>query len=103
MSLEDLEIVMFQQLHQTKGSMDMQAAEIPLAGFEGYCHQCKQQGHKADACPNWNPLANGERTANSGEKGGRGGCGDRGRTRFLGNCQNCSMQGHMEQNCWLKL
>jgi hypothetical protein len=23
--------------------------EIMLAGFEGYCYQCKQQGHKADA------------------------------------------------------
>jgi hypothetical protein len=22
--------------------------------FEGYCYQCKQQGHKADACQNQN-------------------------------------------------
>jgi hypothetical protein len=41
MSLEDLEIVMYQQRRQSKGFYDKQAMEITLAGFEGYCYQCK--------------------------------------------------------------
>jgi hypothetical protein len=24
---------------------------MALAVFEGYCYQCEEQGHKADACP----------------------------------------------------
>jgi hypothetical protein len=81
MSLEDLEIVMHQQWRQTKGLIDKQATEITLAGLEGYCYQCKQQGHKADVCPNRKPSSrtNGGRTANSGGK-----------------------QCHMERKCWLK-
>jgi hypothetical protein len=53
MTLDDLEIMMYQPWHQSKGSIDERTTiEITVAGFEGYCYQCKQQGHKADACPN---------------------------------------------------
>jgi hypothetical protein len=52
MTLTDLETVMYQLWRQSKGSIDQHTTEITLAGFEGYCYQCKEQGHKADACPN---------------------------------------------------
>jgi hypothetical protein len=52
MTLTDLKTVMYQLWRQSKGSIDQHTTEITLAGFEGYCYQCKEQGHKADACPN---------------------------------------------------
>jgi hypothetical protein len=74
MTLKDLEAVMYhQQWCQMNGSTEEQGNEMALAEFEGYCYQCEQQGHKADACPN---------------------------RKFY--CQNCGKQGHIEQNGWLK-
>jgi hypothetical protein len=52
MCLHDLEIVMYQLWRQSKGLIDQHTTEITLAAFEGHCYQYKQQGHKADACPN---------------------------------------------------
>jgi hypothetical protein len=51
-SLTDLEIAMYQLWYQSKGLIDKHTTKITLAGFEGYCYQRKQQGHKADACLN---------------------------------------------------
>jgi hypothetical protein len=52
MTLVDLEIVMYQLWHQSKGLIDKHTTKISLAGFEGYCYQCKQKVHKTDACLN---------------------------------------------------
>jgi hypothetical protein len=77
MSLTDLEIVMYQLWRQSKGSTDQHTTDIMLAGFEGCCYKCKQQGHKADACPNRNKTTtdNNEDMEQSG-------------ARFQGNCRN---------------
>jgi hypothetical protein len=78
MSLTDFEIVMYQLWRQSKGSIDQYTTDITLAGFEGYCYQCKQQGHKADACPNGSnskSSSSGGRTSNSAGQGRRGGRG----------------------------
>jgi hypothetical protein len=74
MSLQDLEIVMYQLWCQSKGLIDQ---HITLAAFEGYCYKCKQQGHKADACPT--PGAkkkDGAKASNSTGRSGRGGRGN---------------------------
>jgi hypothetical protein len=55
------------------GPTEEQDNEMTLAAFEGYCYQCEQQGHKADACLN---------------------------RKFY--FQLCVKQGHIEQNGWLK-
>jgi hypothetical protein len=89
MSLHDLEIVMYQLWRQSKGSIDQNATEITLAVFEGYCYQCKQQGHKADGCPHRNKVTN-DNTEDT----------ERSEARFQGNCRNCGKQGHKERNCW---
>jgi hypothetical protein len=71
-----------------------------------YCYQCKQQGHKADACPNRSnskPSSNRGRSSNSTGRGGRGGSGSgQGGTPFQGTCRNCGKQGHTESSCWQK-
>jgi hypothetical protein len=102
MSLHDLEIVMNQLWRQSKGSIDQHTTEITLAAFEGHCYQCKQIGHKADACPNRDAKKNDGAKASTG-RGGRGGRGNGHEgTRFQGICQNCGKQGHKESNCWQK-
>jgi hypothetical protein len=99
MSLHDLEIVMYQLWHQSKGSIDQHTSEINLAAFEGHCYQCKQIGHKADACHNRGAKKNDGAKAFTG-RGGRGGRGNgRKGARFQGTCQNCGKQGHKESNC----
>jgi hypothetical protein len=50
--LDDLEALMYQMWRQSSKLFDKEVPEINLCGFEGYCYHCKQQGHKADACPN---------------------------------------------------
>jgi hypothetical protein len=51
MCLHDLKIVMYQLWRQLEGLIEQHTTEITLAAFEGHCYLCKQQGHKADACP----------------------------------------------------
>jgi hypothetical protein len=92
MTLTNLEIVMYQLWRQLKGSIeDHTTPEITLAGFEGYCYECKQQGHKADKYPNQNKttIDNTEGT-------------ERNEARFQGNCRNCGKQGHEERKCLQK-
>jgi hypothetical protein len=104
MSLYDLEVVMYQLWRQTKGSMDQNTTEITLAAFDGYCYQCKQKGHKADACPNHgSKKKDGSRAPNTTGRGGRGGRGNgRDGAQFQGTCRNCGKQGHKESSCWQK-
>jgi hypothetical protein len=51
-TLKDLEAVMYQQWQQKNGPTEEQDNEMTFPVFEGYCYQCEQQGHKADACAN---------------------------------------------------
>jgi hypothetical protein len=95
MTLDDLEVVMYQQWHQTNGLTEEQDSEIKLSALSGICYQCQQTGHKADGCPNKKPSENGDRSSNNEDREQRG-------TQFQGNCQNCDKQGHMERKCWLK-
>jgi hypothetical protein len=94
---------MYQLWRQSKGSIDQHTTEITLAAFEGhYYYQCKQIGHKADACPNRGAKKNDGVKASTG-RGRRGGRGNgRKRTRIQGTCQNCGKQGHKASNCWQK-
>jgi hypothetical protein len=71
--LKELEAVMYQHLCQTNGLTEEQDTEMTLAGCEGYCYQCEEQGHQADARPDGKLY-----------------------------CRNCSKQDHHERTCWLK-
>jgi hypothetical protein len=66
MSLHALEIMMYQLWRQSKGSIDQHTSGITLPVFEGHCYQCKQMGHKADACPNRGATNNDGAKASTG-------------------------------------
>jgi hypothetical protein len=105
MSLNDLKIVMYQLWwRQSKGSIDQHTTKRTLASFEGYCYQCKQQGHKADTCPNrGTKKKDSTKAPNSTGRVGRGERGNgREGARFQRTCQNGGKQGHMESRCWQK-
>jgi hypothetical protein len=56
MTLKDLKAVMYQPWCQTNGLTEEQDTEMTEAGFEGYCYQCEEQDHKADACRKRRPY-----------------------------------------------